>query len=780
MIKKSKSLTRKIKELAAKEAVSLKVDLNSVKSNLFPVDNDKPRMNTTVVPALIAHNSGKLLSSESHDARPVGVGSLSAVHNNVPLRNTVLPGVQSHHSSPSISNSHGKYHNTIPSLGSDRLSALSQQSALASASSGSSSSVGDPLGLDAPQFGKATKLASISPAVLSTKRIKTHSVGSGTDRDIGPILAPAEPVVLGEAQVAAENDRLIQDRLQEAKAMSRKNESGAVMHQFSLWSRPASSVAAALPNESVRSASMPRTSSRGDMSWPHEVEEGAGRSGKVRGPKAAITLAASNQPDLLTGSDPGAADAEDDWSAYSSDFESCAVNAVADGDEGWSHSEDGPGGSVPGSSQKGLASSLRSKVVDAKQLRSSVDSAADVTEITHKLGSSLPLGAFDTPRRGSTSAIGANNHENNGSEHMNFSQSIDSATFRRHMQQSVATPVKSPPTPLAEPLVAVAATLRSQSVQLQDARLTDQQADLSNRRARSASTSTESTHTGEQLQGVAHSGLVSRMSSLTARAASALSESMQQNSHSNSSDQERRSKYQALKELRSREHDREAAAEKLVLTSFDSSTSSATAAFLLGDGIAGQLSVTGSAAQLHDPVDREDAASPALSELSETEEPLGEVRRVPVEIGAPSGFETASDTNRYHNNLNTALRARQQQQQQQQSSLLDDFGSSGLQWRKGEAIGEGTFGKVFKGLNERTGELLAIKQLCIADGSDSEVESLRREIRVMWDLDSRYVVRYLGTSRSDRYLYIILEYITGGSVASMLAQFGEFSEPIIQ
>lgn len=40
--------------------------------------------------------------------------------------------------------------------------------------------------------------------------------------------------------------------------------------------------------------------------------------------------------------------------------------------------------------------------------------------------------------------------------------------------------------------------------------------------------------------------------------------------------------------------------------------------------------------------------------------------------------------------------------------------------------------------------------------------------------------RYLGTSRSDRYLYIILEYITGGSVASMLAQFGEFSEPIIQ
>jgi hypothetical protein len=59
-----------------------------------------------------------------------------------------------------------------------------------------------------------------------------------------------------------------------------------------------------------------------------------------------------------------------------------------------------------------------------------------------------------------------------------------------------------------------------------------------------------------------------------------------------------------------------------------------------------------------------------------------------------------------------------------------------------EVIGEGTFGKVFKGLNERTGELIAIKQLCLFDSSDSkEIQSLRKEISVMWNLEHENIVR---------------------------------------
>lgn len=40
--------------------------------------------------------------------------------------------------------------------------------------------------------------------------------------------------------------------------------------------------------------------------------------------------------------------------------------------------------------------------------------------------------------------------------------------------------------------------------------------------------------------------------------------------------------------------------------------------------------------------------------------------------------------------------------------------------------------------------------------------------------------RYLGTTQSDRYLFILLEYVPGGSIAKMLEQFGAFSEDLLR
>ena len=105
---------------------------------------------------------------------------------------------------------------------------------------------------------------------------------------------------------------------------------------------------------------------------------------------------------------------------------------------------------------------------------------------------------------------------------------------------------------------------------------------------------------------------------------------------------------------------------------------------------------------------------------------------------------------------------------------------SPLKWKRGALIGEGTFGKVYKGMNERTGELLAVKQLSIMDGSDDDVRGLQKEISVMWHLDHANIVRYLGTARSERYLFIVLEYVSGGSIANMLQQFGPFDDKLVQ
>jgi hypothetical protein len=93
----------------------------------------------------------------------------------------------------------------------------------------------------------------------------------------------------------------------------------------------------------------------------------------------------------------------------------------------------------------------------------------------------------------------------------------------------------------------------------------------------------------------------------------------------------------------------------------------------------------------------------------------------------------------------------QQQQQQypnvnssKRQSLPSDeiYSIHEFQWKKGnEILGEGSFGQVFKGMNCSTGELLAVKQICLTDGTEEEVNTLRHEIDLMDSLKHPNIVR---------------------------------------
>lgn len=132
-------------------------------------------------------------------------------------------------------------------------------------------------------------------------------------------------------------------------------------------------------------------------------------------------------------------------------------------------------------------------------------------------------------------------------------------------------------------------------------------------------------------------------------------------------------------------------------------------------------------------------------------------------------------------------------------------------WKRGEKLGQGTFGEVYMGLNQVTGELFGVKQVPIAPGvmmgdeggghQDDAVAALQREISIMRELDHAHIVRYLGTEtgtlesrdhdegRSERegprgvrapHVFIFLEYVPGGSLRGMLKQFGKFAESVIR
>ena len=106
-------------------------------------------------------------------------------------------------------------------------------------------------------------------------------------------------------------------------------------------------------------------------------------------------------------------------------------------------------------------------------------------------------------------------------------------------------------------------------------------------------------------------------------------------------------------------------------------------------------------------------------------------------------------------------------------------------WTRGDALGAGSFGSVYLGLNSDTGELFAVKEVTLDRRLDASrgdpaaaVEQLEREVDLLSRLQHPNIVRYVGIARDDDALYIFLEYVPGGSIASLLDRFGAFEESV--
>eukprot|EP00611_Tribonema_gayanum_P003237 TRINITY_DN12512_c0_g1_i1.p1 TRINITY_DN12512_c0_g1~~TRINITY_DN12512_c0_g1_i1.p1 ORF type:complete len:436 (-),score=83.66 TRINITY_DN12512_c0_g1_i1:1177-2484(-) len=98
-------------------------------------------------------------------------------------------------------------------------------------------------------------------------------------------------------------------------------------------------------------------------------------------------------------------------------------------------------------------------------------------------------------------------------------------------------------------------------------------------------------------------------------------------------------------------------------------------------------------------------------------------------------------------------------------------------WKLGNRIARGSFGVVYMGLNEVTGELMAVKVLSL-HGSERDMRELHREMALMRQFSHPNIVSYLGAEirEEDGQLCIFQEWVPGGSVSSLLRRFGPFSE----
>ncbi|KAI8903637.1 kinase-like domain-containing protein, partial [Gorgonomyces haynaldii] len=99
-----------------------------------------------------------------------------------------------------------------------------------------------------------------------------------------------------------------------------------------------------------------------------------------------------------------------------------------------------------------------------------------------------------------------------------------------------------------------------------------------------------------------------------------------------------------------------------------------------------------------------------------------------------------------------------------------------VKWEQGRLIGQGGFGKVFHALNLDTGEMMAVKQVPIGSAANTRgMEALQHEIELLKDLEHENIVQYLvGCEITETTINVFLEYVSGGSISSVLSKCGKF------
>ncbi|KAK2664240.1 hypothetical protein Ddye_002814 [Dipteronia dyeriana] len=94
-------------------------------------------------------------------------------------------------------------------------------------------------------------------------------------------------------------------------------------------------------------------------------------------------------------------------------------------------------------------------------------------------------------------------------------------------------------------------------------------------------------------------------------------------------------------------------------------------------------------------------------------------------------------------------------------------------WQKGDLLGSGSFGTVYEGFTD-DGFFFAVKEVSLLNQGTQGKQSilqLEQEISLLSRFEHENIVRYHGTDKDEKKLYIFLELVTKGSLASLYQKY---------
>ncbi|KAM5574577.1 hypothetical protein ABKV19_013828 [Rosa sericea] len=94
-------------------------------------------------------------------------------------------------------------------------------------------------------------------------------------------------------------------------------------------------------------------------------------------------------------------------------------------------------------------------------------------------------------------------------------------------------------------------------------------------------------------------------------------------------------------------------------------------------------------------------------------------------------------------------------------------------WQRGQLLGRGSYGTVYEGFTD-DGFFFAVKEVSLLDQGSQGKQSLlqlEQEIHLLSQFEHDNIVQYLGTDKDETKLYIFLELVTKGSLASLYSKY---------